>query len=175
LRAAGADPLLARRDNRRVLPDFAAKLCPRAELLPRLAALERPVVFTNGVFDILHRGHVTYLAQARGAGASLVVGLNSDRSARSLGKATDRPLNGEADRACVLAALESVSLVTLFDESTPLELLRIVRPELYVKGGDYDVEALAETALVRSWGGSARTLPFVEGYSTTALVARIRG
>jgi rfaE bifunctional protein nucleotidyltransferase chain/domain len=163
------------RDNCRVLPDFAAKLCPRAELLPRLAALERPVVFTNGVFDILHRGHVTYLAQARAAGASLVIGLNSDHSARSLGKGADRPLNDEADRACVLAALASVSLVTLFDEPTPLELLRIVRPEVYVKGGDYDVETLAETALVRSWGGKACALPFVAGYSTTALVARIRG
>ena len=118
---------------------------------------------------------MTYLAQARAAGASLVIGLNSDRSARSLGKGSDRPLNGEADRACVLAALESVSLVTLFDESTPLELLKVVRPELYVKGGDYDVEILAETALVRSWGGAARALPFVDGYSTTALVARIRG
>ena len=158
-----------------MLPEFAAKLCPRAELLPRLATLDRPVVFTNGVFDILHRGHVTYLAHARAEGASLVVGVNSDRSARSLGKGSDRPLNGEADRACVLAALESVSLVTLFDESTPLELLKIVRPELYVKGGDYDVETLAETALVRSWGGDARALPFVEGYSTSALVARIRG
>jgi len=158
-----------------VLPDFVAKLCPRAELLPRLAGLARPVVFTNGVFDILHRGHVTYLAQARAQGANLVVGLNSDSSARRLGKAPDRPLNGEGDRACVLAALESVSLVTLFDEVTPLELLKIVRPELYVKGGDYDVESLAETALVRGWGGDARALPFVDGYSTTALVARIRG
>ena len=158
-----------------MLPDFVAKLCPHAELLPRLAELARPVVFTNGVFDILHRGHVTYLAQARAEGASLVVGLNSDRSARTLGKAPDRPLNGESDRACVLAALESVSLVTLFDEPTPLELLKIVRPELYVKGGDYDIETLAETALVRSWGGSARALPFIEGFSTSALVARIRG
>jgi len=163
------------RDNCRVLPDFVAKLCPRAELLPRLAELARPVVFTNGVFDILHRGHVTYLAQARAQGASLVVGLNSDSSARSLGKAPDRPLNGEADRACVLAALESVSLVTLFDEPTPLELLKIVRPELYVKGGDYDVEVLAETALVRGWGGRALALPFVDGYSTTALLRRLRG
>jgi rfaE bifunctional protein nucleotidyltransferase chain/domain len=136
--------------------------------------LPRPFVFTNGVFDILHRGHVTYLAQARALGASLVVGLNSDASARRLGKAPDRPLNGEADRACVLAALESIALVTLFDEATPLELLKLVRPDLYVKGGDYDVERLAETALVRSWGGAAKGLPFVEGYSTTALVARIR-
>jgi rfaE bifunctional protein nucleotidyltransferase chain/domain len=157
-----------------VLPDFVVKLCPRAELLPRLAELARPVVFTNGVFDILHRGHVTYLAQARSLGASLVVGLNSDRSARALGKAPDRPLNNEGDRACVLAALESVGLVTLFDEATPLELLKIVRPELYVKGGDYDIESLAETALARSWGGEARALPFVEGFSTTGLVARIR-
>jgi rfaE bifunctional protein nucleotidyltransferase chain/domain len=157
-----------------VLPAFVAKLCPRAELLPRLAELARPVVFTNGVFDILHRGHVTYLAQARALGSSLVVGLNSDASARSLGKAPDRPLNNEGDRACVLAALESVDLVTLFDEPTPIELLKIVRPERYVKGGDYDIETLAETALVRSWGGEAQALPFIDGYSTTALVDRIR-
>ena len=162
------------RRQSRMLPEFVAKLCPRAELLPRLAGLARPVVFTNGVFDILHRGHVTYLAQARAEGASLVVGLNSDHSARLLGKAPDRPLNHEGDRACVLAALESVDLVTLFDEATPLELLKLVRPDVYVKGGDYDVETLAETALVRGWGGRARALPFVEGYSTTSLVARIR-
>jgi len=151
------------------------KLCSRESLASRVAALARPLVFTNGVFDILHRGHVSYLAAARGLGASLVVGVNSDRSARALGKGSDRPLNGEADRACVLAALQSVDLVTLFDEGKPLALLRIVRPDLYVKGGDYDVETLEETALVRSWGGEARALPFVDGYSTTALVQRIRG
>jgi rfaE bifunctional protein nucleotidyltransferase chain/domain len=139
-----------------------------------VAALPQPVVFTNGVFDILHRGHVTYLAQARAMGASLVVGLNSDASARGLGKGPDRPLNTELDRACVLAALESVSLVVVFDEPTPVELIRRVRPHWYVKGGDYDIETLAETALVRSWGGQARALPFVDGHSTTALVARIR-
>jgi rfaE bifunctional protein nucleotidyltransferase chain/domain len=161
-------------DNPAMLPAFVAKLCPRAELQPRLAALARPLVFTNGVFDILHRGHVIYLAQARALGASLVVGLNSDASARALGKAPDRPLNGEADRACVLAALESVDLVALFDEATPLELLKLVRPELYIKGGDYDVDRLAETALVRSWGGEAQSLPFVEGDSTTSVVARLR-
>jgi rfaE bifunctional protein nucleotidyltransferase chain/domain len=138
-----------------------------------MAAMKN-VVFTNGVFDILHRGHVTYLAAARALGASLVVGLNSDVSARALGKAADRPLNREADRACVLAALESVSLVTLFDEATPLELLQRVRPDIYVKGGDYDIETLAETALVRGWGGRALALPFVAGFSTTALVERIR-
>ena len=153
---------------------FVDKLCPRSELAARVAALARPIVFTNGVFDILHRGHVTYLAQARALGGSLVIGLNSDASARSLGKGPGRPLNPEGDRACVLAALESTSLVTLFDESTPLALLALVRPDVYVKGGDYDIESLAETALVRRWGGTARALPFVEGYSTTALVERIR-
>ncbi|MEO8079950.1 MAG: adenylyltransferase/cytidyltransferase family protein [Caldimonas sp.] len=157
-----------------MLPPFVAKLSPRAELPAQLQLLPRPIVFTNGVFDILHRGHVSYLAQARLLGASLVVGLNSDSSARALGKAPDRPLNAEADRACVLAALESVSLVTLFDEPTPVALMKIVRPDVYVKGGDYDIESLDETALVRSWGGRAEQLPFVEGYSTTSLVARIR-
>ena len=157
-----------------MVPAFIAKLSPRAALPVNLAALPRPLVFTNGVFDILHRGHVTYLAQARALGASLVVGLNSDASAKLLGKAPDRPLNGEGDRACVLAALESVSLVTLFDENTPLDLLKLVRPDRYVKGGDYDIESLAETALVRGWGGDAQVLPFVHGYSTTSLVERIR-
>ena len=154
---------------------FLDKLCPRSDLPARVAALARPVVFTNGVFDILHRGHVSYLAQARALGASLVIGLNSDASARLLGKGPDRPLNAELDRACVLAALESISLVTLFDEVTPVELLKRVRPQLYVKGSDYDIEALEETRWVRSWGGDARALSFVEGYSTTALVKRIRG
>ena len=157
------------------MPDFLDKLCPRSQLVKRLAACAGPMVFTNGVFDILHRGHVSYLAQARALGASLVVALNSDASARLLGKGPGRPLNSEADRACVLAALESVSLVALFDEATPVALLKLVRPQLYVKGGDYDIETLEETRWVRSWGGEARALPFVEGYSTTSLVQRIRG
>lgn len=155
-------------------PAFLDKLCLRRDLPARLAALPRPMVFTNGVFDILHRGHATYLAQARAMGASLVLGLNSDASARKLGKGPDRPLNAEADRACVLTALESVSLVVLFDEQTPCELLTEIRPDLYVKGGDYDIETLEETRLVRSWGGDARAISFVDGYSTTALVRRIR-
>jgi D-glycero-beta-D-manno-heptose 1-phosphate adenylyltransferase len=154
---------------------FLDKLCAPDDLPARVAALPRPVVFTNGVFDILHRGHVSYLAQARALGGSLVLGLNSDQSARQLGKGPDRPLNAEADRACVLAALESVSLVVLFDEKTPVELLQRVRPQLYVKGGDYDIESLEETKWVRSWGGDARALSFVDGYSTTSLVRRIRG
>ena len=156
-------------------PDFLAKLCPRDALAARVAALARPLVFTNGVFDLLHRGHASYLAQARALGASLLVGLNSDASARGLGKGPDRPVNGEADRAALLAALASVDLVTLFDEPTPLELLSLVRPDVYVKGGDYDVESRPETALARGWGGRALALPFVDGYSTTALLRQLRG
>ena len=153
---------------------FLDKLCPREDLAARVAALARPLVFTNGVFDILHRGHVSYLAEARALGAALVLGLNSDASARRLGKAPDRPLNGETDRACVLAALESISLVTLFDEPTPVALLQLVRPDIYVKGGDYDIESLEETRHVRAWGGDARAIGFVSGYSSSALIRRLR-
>ncbi len=138
------------------------------------AGLPRPLVFTNGVFDVLHRGHVTYLAAARRLGATLLVAVNSDASARRLAKGIDRPLNNEADRAYVLAALECVSGVTWFDEDTPCELIRRCRPDVYVKGGDYDIEALPETALVRSWGGRALAIAFVAGYSTSALLKRVR-
>lgn len=152
-----------------------AKVCPADALAERLAALPRPWVFTNGVFDILHRGHVQYLHAASTLGASLIVALNTDRSARGLGKGPDRPLNTQMDRAIVIGGLASVALVTFFDEPTPVELLARVRPELYVKGGDYDMETLAETALVRSWGGRSLAIPFVDGYSTTSLVRRIAG
>jgi rfaE bifunctional protein nucleotidyltransferase chain/domain len=155
-------------------PDFLAKLAPREQAPARIAALHGPVVFTNGVFDVLHRGHVTYLAQARALGAHLVVALNTDASARRLGKGPDRPLNGEQDRAIVIAALASVSLVTWFDEDTPVQLLAQLKPQVYVKGGDYDMRSLAETVLVESYGGRAVAIPFVDGYSTTALVSRIK-
>lgn len=155
--------------------DLLRKLLRRDEEAARIAALPRPIVFTNGVFDILHRGHVSYLAAARALGASLVIALNSDVSARGLGKGPDRPLNRELDRACVLGALEAVSALILFDEATPLAVLARVKPEIYVKGGDYDMESIPETPLVRSWGGRALALPFVEGYSTTKLVQAIRG
>ena len=156
------------------LPAFLDKLCPR-ELLPqRLAALPRPLVFTNGVFDVMHRGHAIYLGQARALGASLIVALNTDASARRLGKGPDRPLNNEQDRAAMMAALGAVDLVTWFDEDTPQALIAEIRPDILVKGGDYDMRKLPETALVESWGGRALALPFVEGYSTTALVRKIR-
>ena len=153
---------------------FLDKIVPSEQLDARLVSLPRPVVFTNGVFDILHRGHVIYLAAARALGASLVLGLNADVSVRLLGKGPERPLNAQDDRAAVLAALESVSLVTLFEERMPLALIERVRPDIYVKGGDYDMAILAETALVQTWGGHAVAIPFVEGRSTTALVQRIR-
>ena len=132
------------------------------------------MVWTNGVFDVLHRGHVSYLEQARDLGDRLVVGLNTDASARRLNKGPDRPLNRQQDRACVLAALESVSMVVCFDEDTPLAMIEALRPDLIVKGGDYDMSRLPETALVQSWGGQALALPFVDGYSTTELVKKIR-
>ncbi len=157
-------------------PAFLNKLTSRSEALQRVAALRPhgPVVFTNGVFDVLHRGHASYLAQARALGGSLVVALNSDASARRLGKGPDRPLNAQADRAALIAALESVSLVTWFDEDTPLELIRELRPDILVKGGDYDMSKLAETQVVEGYGGRAQAIAFVDGYSTTALVTKIR-
>ena len=153
---------------------FLNKLASRDEALARVAALPRPVVFTNGVFDVLHRGHVTYLEQARALGGSLVVALNTDASSKKLGKGSDRPLNTELDRAVVMAALESVNLVTWFDEDTPLKLIKQLKPDVLVKGGDYDMRKLAETAVVESYGGRAVAIGFVEGYSTTALVTKIR-
>jgi rfaE bifunctional protein nucleotidyltransferase chain/domain len=155
--------------------DLLHKLLRPSEEAARVATLPRPLVFTNGVFDILHRGHVSYLVAARALGASLLVALNSDASARGLGKGPERPLNRELDRACVLGALEAVDALILFDEATPLAVLARVKPDLYVKGGDYDMEAIPETPLVRSWGGRALALPFVDGYSTTKLVQAIRG
>ena len=155
-------------------PAFLRKIVARADAPRALAALPGPVVFTNGVFDVLHRGHVTYLDQARAQGGSLVVALNTDASARRLGKGPDRPLNNEADRAIVMAALESVSLVTWFSEDTPVQLLSELKPQVYVKGGDYDMRKLAETALVEGYGGRALAIPFVDGYSTSRLVERIR-
>lgn len=163
-------------DTTMLPPAFLSKLASRQDAVARMAALRAngPVVFTNGVFDVLHRGHASYLAQARSLGGSLVVALNSDASARRLGKGPDRPLNNELDRAALMAALESVSLVTWFDEDTPLELITELRPDVLVKGGDYDMSKLAETKVVEGYGGRAQAIPFVDGYSTTALVKKIR-
>ena len=150
------------------------KICLPQDLQSKLATLPRPLVMTNGVFDVLHRGHGSYLHRAAELGASLLVAVNSDASARMLGKGPDRPLNAAEDRAYVLAGLDSVDLLTFFDTRTPVELIQAVRPDIYVKGGDYDMETLEETRVVRSWGGQSVAIPFVDGFSTTALVKRIR-
>jgi rfaE bifunctional protein nucleotidyltransferase chain/domain len=155
-------------------PAFLNKICDRTDVTRRLANLPKPWVFTNGVFDVLHRGHVVYLEQARELGGSLVVALNTDASVRRLGKGDDRPLNREMDRAMVMASQQSVDLVTWFDEDTPVQLIAEIRPDILVKGGDYNMATLPETALVESWGGHALALPFVQGYSTTALLKKIR-
>ena len=156
-------------------PRFEGKLVQSEDLAARVAGIARPIVFTNGVFDILHRGHVTYLARARVLGASLVVAVNSDASVRLLNKGTDRPLNTQEDRAALLASLESVALVTVFSDPVPLPVLEIVRPEIYVKGGDYDMSAIPEAAAVTRWGGKALAIAIEHERSTTSLLAHIRG
>ena len=156
-------------------PDFEAKICKPQDLSARLARLARPLVFTNGVFDILHRGHVTYLAQARALGASLLVAVNSDASAKQLGKGEDRPVNPLADRLAVLAALESVTLVTSFERETPLELILAAKPEVLVKGGDWKPDTIVGAKEVQGWGGVVHSIPLVAGRSTTSLISRIRG
>lgn len=155
-------------------PDFERKICTRAEFEQRAAALPRPLVFTNGCFDVLHRGHVTYLAQARALGASLIVGVNSDASVRRLGKGDDRPVNPEADRMAVLAALEAVSLIVLFDEDTPLQLILACKPDVLVKGGDWAPENIVGSREVLGRGGTVHSIPFRHERSTTALLNRIR-
>ena len=134
------------------------------------AGLARPLVFTNGVFDLLHRGHVTYLAQARELGAALLVGLNGDASARRLGKGEGRPLNGLEDRMALLAALESVDAVTWFDEDTPAALIEAVRPEVLVKGGDWPAEIIVGAVDTLARGGRVVSIPFEHLRSSTALM-----
>ena len=155
-------------------PTFEAKICPPDQLAGRIATLPRPLVFTNGCFDILHRGHVTYLAQARALGAGMVVALNSDVSVKRLGKGDDRPINKLEDRLAVMASLECVSLVTWFDEDTPLQRILQVRPDILVKGGDWPVEKIVGYTEVLGWGGQVHSIPFIHERSTTALVEKIR-
>ena len=154
--------------------DFELKISTRLALAARVAALPQPVVLTNGVFDILHRGHVTYLAQARALGASLVVAVNTDASVKRLGKGDDRPLNNCADRMAVIAALESVALVVEFDEDTALEVVQEARPGIYAKGGDYDMTAIPEGQAVLAYGGQAIAIDFEHDRSTTKLLNKVR-
>ncbi len=155
-------------------PGFEAKIADPASFARRAATLARPLVFTNGVFDILHRGPVTYLAEARALGASLVVALNSDASVRRLGKGDDRPINPLADRAALVAALESVSLVTWFDEDTPIARILQCHPDHLVKGGDWSPDKIVGAVEVKGWGGKVHSIPFRHERSTTGLLAKLR-
>ena len=156
------------------MPQFEDKICSRSQLRERVAALPKPLVVTNGVFDILHRGHVTYLAQARALGASLVVAINTDASVKRLGKGDDRPLNNCEDRMAVLAALESVSLVVAFSEDSALEIVQETQPEIYAKGGDYDMSAIPEGRAVQAYGGQAVAIDFAHDRSTSKLLSKVR-
>ncbi len=156
------------------LPNFETKFCTAENLAAQLAKLPRPLVFTNGCFDVLHRGHVTYLAQARALGASLIVGVNSDASVKRQGKGDDRPINAEQDRMAVLAALESVSLVMQFDEDTPLNLVLACQPDVLVKGGDWQPKNIVGSTEVLARGGTVHSIPFLHERSTTALLKKIR-
>lgn len=155
-------------------PSFETKIVTFEELKTRAQALPHPIVMTNGVFDIIHRGHVTYLAQARSLGKSLIVAVNSDASVKMLGKGDDRPINTEADRAAVLASLEAVDLVVVFPDKVPLKVIEQAHPDIYVKGGDYKVEDLPEAKLVATWGAKTITVTFEHQRSTTALLKKVR-
>ena len=154
--------------------NFENKIVAPGELAARLAALPRPLVFTNGCFDILHRGHVTLLAQAREFGSSMIVALNSDVSVKRLGKGDDRPVNTLADRMALIASLECVSLVTWFEEDTPIERILECRPDVLVKGGDWPVDKIVGNTEVTGWGGKTVSIPFIHQKSTTALLDKIR-
>lgn len=155
-------------------PGFGRKVLPPASIAAGLPGASRPLVFTNGVFDVLHCGHVTCLAQARALGAALVVALNSDASVRRLGKGDDRPVNPLADRVAVMAALESVDYVTWFEEDTPLSLVESIRPDILVKGGDWPVDKIVGSGSVLARGGRVFSIPFEHERSTTTLLQRIR-
>lgn len=154
--------------------DLENKIFSLRELTVRLDSIIRPLVMTNGVFDVIHRGHVSYLHQASKLGSSLLVAVNSDASVRMLGKGPERPIVSADDRAYVLAGLSSVDWLILFDERTPVELLKLIRPDVYVKGGDYNMDLVEESQVVSRWGGKSLAIPFVNGFSTTSLVTRIR-
>lgn len=133
----------------------------------------KKLVFTNGVFDILHAGHVGYLQEAKNLGEILFIGVNSDLSSRRLGKGPNRPVNTQSDRVAVLEALRAVSGAILFDEDTPENLISILKPDVHVKGGDYKVEDLPETKIVHGYGGQVVILPFLSGRSTTNILKRL--
>ncbi len=153
---------------------FERKICPPDELAQRPTQYTHPLVFTNGCFDILHRGHVTYLAQAKALGAFLIVALNTDASVKRQGKGDDRPINTLANRAAVIAALESVDMVTWFDEDTPFNLIETIKPDILVKGGDWTVENIVGAKETIERNGSVYSIPFLFDTSTTKTLQAIR-
>ena len=170
-----AGPLAAQRiAAAAAAPIHERKIVAPQDWVDALKRLPRPVVFTNGVFDILHRGHVTYLAQARALGASLIVALNDDASVRRLGKGEDRPINALADRLALISALECVDLVSWFSGDTPIDLIRAIGPDVLVKGGDWSVDAIVGAPDVLALGGSVVSIPFCHDRSTTALLRQVR-
>jgi rfaE bifunctional protein nucleotidyltransferase chain/domain len=153
---------------------FEKKVCLPSELAERAAQLKGPLVFTNGVFDLLHRGHVTYLDQAAQEGQNLIVVVNSDASVKRLGKGPDRPINSQTDRMYVLAALECVSLISYFEEDTPLNAILAVRPNILIKGGDWALDKIVGAKEVQSWGGTVLSIAFEHKRSTTETLKKIR-
>lgn len=158
------------------LPDFERKIIRPSELSSKLSQIKSnsPLVFTNGCFDILHRGHVTYLSQARRLGNSMIVALNTDASVKRLGKGDDRPMNTLEDRLCVIASLEDVDYVTYFDEDTPLNLILMIKPDILVKGGDWEINQIVGSKEILELGGKVYSIPFMYNTSTTKLINKIR-
>lgn len=156
------------------VPNFESKIIVPEQLVERLSVMARPLVFTNGCFDILHRGHVSYLAQARALGETLIVALNTDASVRRQGKGDDRPINKLINRVAVVAALQSVDVVTWFDEDTPLNLIKLIQPDVLVKGGDWEVNKMIGAHEVLARGGEVHSIPFLHQTSTTQTLAKIR-
>lgn len=155
-------------------PDFEAKIIEPNEIIEKINQLKKPIVLTNGCFDILHRGHVSYLAQARALGGSLILALNTDDSVRRQGKGNDRPINSLANRAAVCAALQSVDWVTWFDEDTPINLIKQIQPDILVKGGDWQPENIVGAKEVLARGGQVHSIPFLYPTSTTKTLEKIR-
>jgi rfaE bifunctional protein nucleotidyltransferase chain/domain len=157
-------------------PAFEKKIIAPDDLINKISQIKQatPLVFTNGCFDILHRGHVTYLAQARSLGKSMIVALNTDTSVKRQGKGDDRPMNKLDDRLRVIASLQDVDFVTWFDEDTPYNLIQLIKPEILVKGGDWSINKIVGSREVLAYGGSVHSIPFLFDTSTTKLINKIR-
>lgn len=155
-------------------PHFEEKIVAPSEIIEKIKQLPKPIVFTNGCFDIIHRGHVSYLAQARALGGSLILALNTDASVKRQGKGDDRPINSLENRAAVCAALQSVDWVTWFDEDTPLNLIEQIQPDILVKGGDWQPEKIVGAKETLARGGQVHSIPFLHQTSTTKTLEKIR-